>query len=280
MVVMCLGTDVVVNLSPALEGEKQRKSAVKSAVKLVSSGSTVGRKEELESVVVGSSASTFTKVDSVLAAVPKKRGRPSGGGKKVQPPELDLDEVPSSLAPKEEQQSTAAPKKRGRPPGSGKKVPQSECVTQGASSATPEVPTLPIAPPPKKRGRPPGGGKKASMKDKGKGKEKVPEVPVEEGDPQMDYDMSGLIRMDDFEMKDDDFDEDGSGEVTVPTNGSSFMKGNVMQGASPSQPPPVETSVDKLAEGSVQVTMVHGDVLVVSGEDFTVSWLPPCLCLG
>jgi hypothetical protein len=234
---MCLGTDIVLCLTPV------RNKASKA------------KKVEV-------------KVPSAVSRKPEVRGIPAILAMKVEP----------------EASTSTAPKRKARAP---KKVVVSEAQAEGGE------PSVSV---PKRRGRPPGSKNKAPRKDKGKSKQKGKEKAVEperviesedepdapqekvqdddDVDPQMDYDMNGLLRMDGVEEENEDgggVKDEGSGESNAPMSGPSFMKVSVMQGASSaSQPAEVETSVDILSGGTVQVGMVHGDILVVSGEDFAV----------
>ncbi|KAJ3546684.1 hypothetical protein NMY22_g1953 [Coprinellus aureogranulatus] len=247
--VMCLGTDVVITLS--LVPKKDKAEATQLTTKPIGVG------EGVDNAVALSATPTVA---------PKKKGRPPGKGKGVPPFEPTVEGLPIP------QPTTSAPNKGGAQ--DSVRIQSADAAQDGLLSATNphDNSALLSAPPPKRRGRPPGSRSKPKTDAKGKGKETALET--EEADPQMDYDIGGLIQMADIQdavMDVDGDEEDGSGRTNPPTSGSSFMRGNVMQGASSSQPPPVGSSMNKLAESTVQVTMVHGDVLVVSGEDFTYS---------
>ncbi|KAF5341226.1 hypothetical protein D9611_005925 [Ephemerocybe angulata] len=105
----------------------------------------------------------------------------------------------------------------------------------------------------------PGSSKKGPAKSSAskKGKEVEPQL-----------DLSSLIVMDESSaLKEETSDGAQATSTELNMQESSSVEAPV---ASSSQPPAV-TPVNKLAEGTVQVTMVHGDVLVLSGEDFTYS---------
>ncbi|KAF6760689.1 hypothetical protein DFP72DRAFT_881256 [Ephemerocybe angulata] len=84
-----------------------------------------------------------------------------------------------------------------------------------------------------------------------------------EVEPQLD--LSSLIVMEERSTMKEEKSDGAQTEFNMQE--SSSVEAPV---ASSSQPPAV-TPVNKLAEDTVQVTMVHGDVLVLSGEDFTYS---------
>ena len=109
--------------------------------------------------------------------------------------------------------------------------------------------------------------KKAGRKASKKGKE-----------PQLD--MSTLISFEDDEKQEQEKEkEGGEEEVGAEADGDSGGDNHapLASTSSSSQFPSLAlATASKLPEGTVQLTMVHGDVLVLSGEDYVVRFLAAC----
>ncbi|KAJ2936980.1 hypothetical protein H1R20_g87, partial [Candolleomyces eurysporus] len=117
--------------------------------------------------------------------------------------------------------------------------------------------------------------KKAGRKASKKGKGKEPEVKVQVAE----LDMSTLIPFEDAEKPVNVENGSENGEEELPDDGP----GVEAEGSAGDKDPPMASSsssqfqsvalvtASKLPEETVQVTMVHGDVLVLSGEDYVFS---------